>query len=50
MSEQLEMKIEVGPPPLPPILMLEEFVEEMEREYGDSLSLQAIRAALEEKL
>lgn len=49
MSEQLEMKIEVVPPPLPPILMLEEFVEEMEREYGDSISLQAIRAALEEK-
>lgn len=49
MSEQLEIKLEFPPPTaLPPILSLREFVEQMEREYGDSLNLQAIRAAMEE--
>jgi len=34
--------------PLPEILTLEEFVEQMEREYGPSAKLDTIRAALVE--
>lgn len=49
MSDQLEMKLEAPPRELPPLLKLEEFVEQMEREYGKSIALKAIQAALEEK-
>ncbi len=35
-------------PNLPKLVSLREFVEQMEREHGDSLHLHAIRAAMEE--
>lgn len=47
--EQLEIKLESGAPSvLPPIVSLRELVEQMERQHGDSLHLEAIRAALDE--
>ena len=49
MSEQLEMRIEIVPPPLPPLLTLREFVQQMEQEHGPSLRLDAIRAAMEDR-
>ncbi len=51
MSEQLEIKLEPSTPAaLPPIMSLREFVAQMEREYGDSNYLKAIRAAMEDEV
>jgi hypothetical protein len=50
MSEQIDIAVDLGavPPALPPIVSLRELVEQMERQHGDSKSLEAIRAALDE--
>lgn len=47
MPEQLEMTLNLPPEPLPEIVTLEEFLAQMEREYGDRLGLRALRAAVE---
>jgi len=46
-SEQLELDFS-EPQPFPPILTLREFVAQMERDYGSSVCLDALRAAMEE--
>ncbi len=48
--EQLEIKLEpCAPAALPPILSLREFVEQIEKEYGRTIPMQAVRAALEDR-
>jgi hypothetical protein len=50
-NEKLEMQNAAdsgATPPLPKIVSLREFVEQMERQHGDTIYLQAIRAALDE--
>jgi len=50
MSEQLEIKLEFPPPTtLPPILSLREFVAQIEREYGTTIPLDAVRAAMDDE-
>jgi hypothetical protein len=41
-------RAEKSPATLPPILFLEEFVAEMERQYGDRLDLSVLKAAMVE--
>jgi hypothetical protein len=48
--EQLEINLEPSAPAaLPPIVSLREFVEQVEKEYGPEIPLQAVRAALEDR-
>lgn len=46
-EKQLELDFSESKP-FPPILTLREFVAQMERDYGSSLNLDALRGAMEE--
>ena len=50
MTDQVDIAVDSGavPPALPPIVSLRELVEQMERQHGDNIFLQAIRSALDE--
>jgi len=49
-NEPIDIAVDLGAvaAPLPPIVSLREFVEQIEQEYGGAIPMQAVRAAMEE--
>lgn len=46
---QTELNLEIEPRPLPPILTLEDFLAQLEREYGRTPRLDALRAIIKDE-